>query len=224
MKLLLCEDEPAMAEAVADILRYHGFLVDTVADGKDGLAYARLGGYDGLILDIMLPGLDGLGLLRALREEGCRLPVLLLTAKAELEDRVRGLDAGADDYLPKPFAMEELLARTRAMLRRRESYTPDELRYAGLALDRRGGQLCAGGRSVSLSRLEMRLMEQLMLARGGCLSSQTLLEQVWGLDSRAELGAVWVYISALRRHLRELGAPARIRARRGLGYTLEELP
>ena len=125
MKLLYAEDEPAMSEAVTDILTYHKYSVDPVYDGEDALAYARTGDYDGIILDVMMPKLSGFEVLRRLRQEGCRTPVLLLTARAEVEDRIEGLDLGADDYLPKPFAMGELLARVRAMLRRREAFTPN---------------------------------------------------------------------------------------------------
>ena len=134
MKLLYAEDEPAMSEAVVDILEYHNYSVDAVYDGADALAYARSEDYDGIILDVMMPRLSGLEVLRTLRSEGCRTPVLLLTAKAEVEDRIQGLDLGADDYLPKPFAMGELLARVRAMLRRREDFKPDILSFGDLQL------------------------------------------------------------------------------------------
>ena len=135
MKLLYAEDEAAMSEAVVDILTYHNYMVDAVADGADALAYARLEHYDGIILDIMMPKLSGLEVLRQLRAEGCRTPILLLTAKGEIEDQVQGLDLGADDYLPKPFSMELLLARVRAMLRRREEFTPNVLRRGSITLN-----------------------------------------------------------------------------------------
>lgn len=136
MKLLYAEDEAGMSEAVTDILTYHKYIVDTVADGEEALAYAQAEKYDGMILDIMMPKLSGLEVLQRLRNAGCRTPVLLLTAKAEVEDRIEGLDLGADDYLPKPFAMGELLARVRAMLRRREEFTPDILTYGDISLNR----------------------------------------------------------------------------------------
>lgn len=221
MKLLYAEDEPAMAEAVTDILNYHNFMVDAVADGAEALAYPRAGDYDGIILDIMLPKLSGLDVLRELREGGCRTPVLLLTAKAEVEDRILGLDLGADDYLPKPFAMGELLARVRAMLRRTDAYTPDELSFAGLVLDRRSSRLRSAAGAVTLTRLECRMLEALLLNRGACLSTEELLVKVWGYETETEPGAVWVYVSALRRRLAAVGSRVRIRARRGVGYTLE---
>lgn len=220
MKLLYAEDEPAMAEAVTDILNYHNFMVYAVADGAEALSYARAGDYDGIILDIMLPKLSGLDVLRELREGGCRMPVLLLTAKAEVEDRILGLDLGADDYLPKPFAMGELLARVRAMLRR-AAYTPGELSFADLVLDRRSSRLSSASGAVTLSRLECRMLEALLLNRGACLSTEELLVKVWGYETETEPGAVWVYVSALRRRLAAVGSRVRIRARRGVGYTLE---
>lgn len=197
MKLLYAEDEPAMAEAVEDILTYHHYLVDRVADGEEALAYARTGDYDGLILDIMMPRMDGLEVLAQLRREGNRIPVLLLTTKGEVEDRITGLDLGADDYLPKPFAMGELLARVRAMLRRREAFTPEVLRCGDVTLNQATFQLSCGGVSVTLPKLEYRLMEVLMGNQGIYLSSEDLLVKVWGYDAEAELGVVWVYLSYL---------------------------
>ena len=221
MKLLYAEDEPTMAEAVTDILNYHNFMVDAVADGEEALSYARAGDYDGIILDIMLPKMSGLDVLRELREGGCRTPVLLLTAKAEVEDRILGLDLGADDYLPKPFAMGELLARVRAMLRRTDAYTPDELSFAGLVLDRRSSRLRSAAGAVTLTRLECRMLEALLLNRGACLSTEELLVKVWGYNTEAELGTVWVYLSYLRKRLAKLGSRVKIKGRRGIGYTLE---
>ena len=221
MRLLFAEDEVSLSEAVVDILTYHDYQVDAVYDGADALAYARLAPYDGIILDIMMPKLDGLEVLKTLRREGCQTPILLLTARNEIEDRIQGLDLGADDYLPKPFHMGELLARVRAMLRRRDNYTPDILTYGDIALSPQDRQLSRGDRSVELSRLEYRMMEALILNQGICLSSEDLLSKVWGTETEAELGSVWVYISYLRRHLAALESQVWIRARRGIGYTLE---
>ena len=150
MKLLLAEDEPAMAEAVTDILEYHRYQVDAVYDGKEALDYIHAGDYDGIIMDIMMPGMTGLQVLTQIRKEGYRTPVLLLTAKSQIEDRIEGLDAGADDYLPKPFAMGELLARIRAMLRRREEYRPDVREFGDLVLDSGSSELRCGDRKVTL--------------------------------------------------------------------------
>ena len=220
MKLLYAEDEQAMSEAVTDILRYHKYSVDPVYDGADALAYARAEQYDGIILDVMMPKLSGFEVLRQLRQEGCRTPVLLLTAKAEVEDRIEGLDLGADDYLPKPFAMGELLARVRAMLRRREAFTPNLLRCGDLTLNQQNAELCCGEKTAVLPKLEYKLMELLMLNRGICLSTEDMLTKVWGYDTDADIGVVWVYISYLRKRLAALGSAVEIKARRGVGYTL----
>lgn len=221
MKLLYAEDEAAMSEAVVDILTYHNYMVDAVADGADALAYARLEHYDGIILDIMMPKLSGLEVLRQLRAEGCRTPILLLTAKGEIEDQVQGLDLGADDYLPKPFSMELLLARVRAMLRRREEFTPNVLRRGSITLNQQTYELSGGGQTFVLPKLEYRLMELLMLNKDVYLSSEKLLIKVWGYDTEAELGTVWVYISYLRKRLAALNADVTIAARRNVGYRLE---
>lgn len=221
MKLLYAEDEPAMSEAVVDILTYHKYSVDPVYDGQAALDYALSGQYDGIILDIMMPLLSGLEVLQRLRSAGCRTPVLLLTAKAETEDQVQGLDLGADDYLPKPFPMELLLARVRALLRRREEYTPNLISCGNVTLNRESCELSCAGRTSSLPRLEYQLMELLMLNRGIYLSTEDILCRVWGYDTDAELGVVWVYISYLRKRLSALGANAVITARRNVGYTLE---
>ena len=196
MRLLLAEDEAAMSEALKDILTYHKYQVDTVDNGEDALAYAQVGEYDGIILDIMMPKMDGLQVLSVLRGRGSRTPVLLLTARGEVEERIRGLDAGADDYLTKPFAMGELLARVRAMLRRRVEYTPEILRCGEVSLDPGSCELIGCGRSIP---------------------------KVWGYDSDAEPGNVWVYISYLRKKLTELGCGVGIKVKRGIGYTLEVL-
>ena len=221
MKLLYAEDEPAMSEAVTDILTYHNYNVDPVDNGRDALDYALAESYDGIILDVMMPGLSGFEVLRRLRESGCRTPVLLLTAKSEVEDRIEGLDAGADDYLPKPFAMCELLARVRAMLRRREEFTPNVIVCGDLSLNQQSAELRCGEKNVVLPRLEYKLMELLMLNRGICLSTEDMLVKVWGYETEADIGVVWVYISYLRKRLAALGSTVEIKARRGVGYMLE---
>lgn len=221
MKLLLAEDEEDMSEALVDILTYHKYIVDAVYDGAEALEYARLGSYDGIILDIMMPKMNGLNVLKQLRQAGIKTPVLLLTAKAEVEDRITGLDMGADDYLPKPFAMGELLARIRAMLRRRVEFTPDILKCGDLELNMQSYELSGNGQSFVLPRLEYQLMELFMLNQGMYLSSETLLEKVWGYDTEAEVGVVWVYISYLRKKLQALNVHVEIQAKRGIGYRLE---
>ncbi len=221
MKLLYAEDEKSMSEAVVDILTYHKYTVDAVYDGEEALDYAFAETYDGIILDIMMPKKDGFEVLRTLRQKGINTPVLLLTAKAEIEDRIAGLDMGADDYLPKPFAMGELLARIRAMLRRKETFTPDILKCGNISLNMQNYELSNGRQTFVLPKLEYQFMEILMLNRGIYLSSEDLLVKVWGYDTDAELGTVWVYISYLRKRLAALDANVSIVAKRNVGYTLE---
>jgi len=221
MKLLYAEDEISMSEAVVDILTYHKYTVDAVYDGEEAVAFAEADHYDGIILDIMMPKMNGIEVLKTLRERGNNTPVLLLTAKAEIEDRIIGLDMGADDYLPKPFAMGELIARVRAMLRRKETYTPDVLCFGNITLNRQNYELCGNGQSFTLPKLEYQLMELLMLNKGIYLSTEDLLVKVWGYDTDAELGTVWVYLSYLRKRLSALNSNVVIKAKRNIGYTLE---
>ncbi len=221
MKLLYAEDERSLSEAVVDVLEYHKYTVDAVYDGQDALDYARSDRYDGIILDVMMPKRSGFEVLRELRAAGDKTPILLLTAKAEVEDRIEGLDLGADDYLAKPFAMGELLARIRAMLRRREDFTPDLLTMGKLSLDRRSYTLSVGENQVLLPKLEYQIMELFLLNRGTYLSTEDILVKVWGYNTDAEIGIVWVYISYLRKKLASLGTDVSIKAKRNIGYTLE---
>ncbi len=224
MKLLYAEDEKSLSEAVVDVLEYNKFSVDAVYDGRDALDYAQSGHYDGIILDVMMPKLSGLEVLERLRAAGSKTPILLLTAKSEIEDRIAGLDLGADDYLPKPFAMGELLARIRAMLRRRAEFTPDVLTLGNLSLDRQSYTLSVGDNRMILPKLEFQLMELFLLNRGIYLSTEDILVKVWGYDTDTEIGVVWVYISYLRKKLTALGANVAIQAKRNIGYTLTEVP
>lgn len=221
MKLLYAEDEKAMSEAVVDILMYHKYIVDAVYDGEEALDYARAEQYDGIILDIMMPKKNGLEVLRELRKEGCSTPVLLLTAKAEIDDQIQGLDMGADDYLPKPFSMELLLARIRAMLRRKEVFQPDILRCGNVSLNQKSYELECEGQTMLLPKLEYQLMEVLMRNQKVYLSTEEILCKVWGYDTDTDVGTVWVYISYLRKRLQKLHANVRITAKRNIGYTLE---
>lgn len=221
MKLLYAEDERSLSEAVVDILTYHKYVVDAVYDGEDALDYALSGDYDGIILDIMMPKRDGIEVLSALRKGGCKAPVLLLTAKTQVEDRIRGLDAGADDYLPKPFDMGELLARVRAMLRRREEFHPDLLSFGDLTLNVQSSVLSCGDTRFSLPKQEYRLMEQLMINHGIFLSSDDLLIKAWGYGAETDVNSVWLYISYLRKRLTAMGSRVEIVSKRNIGYRLE---
>ena len=221
MRLLLAEDERTMAEPISAFLQYHKYTVDWVDNGADAYHQAATQAYDGLILDIMMPGMDGLEVLSRLRREGKNMPVLLLTAKSEIEDRIRGLESGADDYLPKPFDISELLARVRAMLRRRDTYHSDTLSFGDLELTPDTCQLSSNGKTVSLSRREYQLMELFMNNPGVIFSADTLLDRVWGMDGVVEQGTIWVHISYLRKKIADLGSSAVIRSKRGVGYALE---
>ena len=224
MKLLYAEDEAALSEAVVDYLTYHKYIVDAVYDGEDAYDYAMSGEYDGIILDIMMPKRDGLDVLTDLRRNGCTTPVLLLTAKTQVEDRIRGLDAGADDYMPKPFDMGELIARIRAMLRRREEFHPDLIRFGDLTLNMQSGELSAGKESFLLPKQEYRLMEQLMLNHTMFMSTEDLLVRAWGYNTETDLGSVWLYVSYLRKRLSAMNSKVEIVSRRNIGYKLDRRP
>ena len=221
MKLLYAEDEPALSEAVVDYLSYHKYIVDAVYDGTDAYEYAMSGKYDGIILDIMMPKKDGLEVLSALRRNGCNTPVLLLTAKTQVEDRIRGLDTGADDYLSKPFDMGELMARIRAMLRRRQEFHPDLIQFGDLTLNMQSGEIRVGEMSFPLPKQEYRLMEQLMLNPTMFSSSEDLLIKAWGYNTETDTNSVWLYVSYLRKRLSALNSKVEIVSKRNVGYKLE---
>ena len=224
MKILYAEDEPALSEAVVDYLTYHKYIVDAVYDGADAYDYAMSGEYDGIILDIMMPKRDGLEVLSALRRNGCRTPVLLLTAKTQVEDRIRGLDTGADDYLPKPFDMGELIARIRAMLRRREEFHPDLIQFGDLTLNMQSGEISVGDMCFQLPRQEYRLMEQLMLNYTMFMSTEDLLVKAWGYNAETDINSVWLYVSYLRKRLSAMNSKVEIVSKRNIGYKLEFQP
>lgn len=221
MKLLYAEDERSLSEAVVDILTYHKYIVDAVYNGEDAFDYAMSGDYDGIILDVMMPKRSGIEVLSALRKNGCKTPILLLTAKTQVDDRIRGLDAGADDYLPKPFDMGELLARIRAMLRRREEFHPDLLTLGDLTLNIQSGILSCNGTEFVLPKQEYRLMEQLMMNHSIFLSTEDLLIKAWGYDTETDTNSVWLYISYLRKRLSAMNSAVEIVSKRNIGYRLE---
>ena len=221
MRLLFAEDDRDLARAVKVLLEHAGYSVDAVHDGREALDYARSGGYDGVILDWMMPGMSGIEVLEQLHRGGFSAPCLMLTARDAVEDRVEGLDAGADDYLSKPFASNELLARVRAMLRRRADYAPDVLRLGDIELDRASMMLRCGGQSTKLSNKSFQLMELLAERPGTIHTIDQIMEKVWGWDTESEVNVVWVNISMLRKKLKELGAHVEIRVTRGVGYSME---
>ena len=222
MKLLFAEDDRDLSIAVKTLLERTGYLVDTVHDGAEALAYAEAESYDGMILDWMMPEKDGVETLREMRSKGITTPCLLLTARDAIEDRVTGLDAGADDYLPKPFNGKELLARVRAMMRRRETYVPDVITWEDLQLDKGSCELRCGTQSVRLTGKMYQMTELFMENPKHLFSAQQLMDRVWGWDSEAEINVVWVNISQLRKKLSELGSDTEIRVYRGTGYALEK--
>lgn len=220
MRLLLAEDEIELSKALCAILKHNNYSVDAVYNGTDAYDWAMAGNYDGIILDIMMPGMDGLTVLKKLRAENVTAPVLFLTAKGELEDKIAGLDAGADDYLAKPFQIEELLARIRAMTRRKSDFAPGVLTYGNVSLDRAAYNLCCGDNAVRLGNKEFQMMEMLLSGPGRLIPTEQFMEKIWGFDSDAEINVVWVYISYLRKKLTSIGANVQIKASRGVGYTL----
>ena len=224
MRLLYAEDEKSLARAVSTILRKNNYSVDVVYDGQAALDYLETENYDGAILDVMMPKLDGFEVLRRMRARGDGTPVLLLTAKSEIDDRVEGLDSGANDYLTKPFDMKELLARIRAMTRVLSVQPDKTLRFGAVTLDCAGYELSGPGGSCKLAGKEFQMMEMLMRSPRQLISTETFMDRIWGYDSEAELNIVWVYISMLRKKLKAIGADIGIKAQRGLGYFLEVSP
>ena len=221
MRLLLAEDERSLARALIKILEHDGYSVDAVFDGEEALDYLEADNYDGAVLDIMMPKKDGLEVLQALRKRGSRIPVLLLTARSEIDDRVRGLDLGANDYLTKPFAPPELLARIRAMLRVQTNQTDAILRAGDLTLDTSSHMLSGPGGSFRLANKEFQVMQLLMNDPTHIIPTERFMERIWGYDSEAEIGVVWVYISYLRKKLKALNTNVSIKVTRGTGYSLE---
>jgi len=221
MRILLAEDEIALAKAIVKILEKSNYSADAVYNGEDALAYLEAGNYDLAILDIMMPKMDGLTVLKRIRAAGNQIPVLMLTAKSEIEDRVLGLDSGANDYLPKPFDTRELLARLRAMTRGRTE-TDTKLIFGNITLDRATYELYSPTGSFRLANKEFQLMEFLLSNPHVVISSERFMEKIWGYDSDADISVVWVYISYLRKKLAALGATFQIKASRGSGYSLEE--
>ena len=223
MRLLLAEDEKALSKVLVAILERNNYSVDAVFDGVEALEYLEADNYDGVILDIMMPRLDGISVLKKLRENGNPIPVLMLTAKSEIDDKVLGLDTGANDYLTKPFDTKELLARIRAMTRAQTSAVNSQLRYGNVSLDRASYELSTPSGSFRLANKEFQLMELLMSNPRTLISTERLMERIWGFDSEAEINVVWVYISYLRKKLSALNADIQIKATRNAGYSLEEI-
>ena len=222
MRILIAEDDPKLLKSLVHLFELNHYMADGVFDGVSAYDYAATGEYDGLVFDIMMPGMDGVTVLRRLREKGITTPTLFLTAKTETYQRVEGLDAGADDYLPKPFSTPELLARVRAMLRRKDHFTPDILKFSALALNRSTCELCFDGHTQMLGGKEFQIMEMLMQQPSMIISTERFLTHIWNWETTVDTSVVWVHVSNLRKKIEALGAPVRIRFVRGAGYILEE--
>ena len=222
MRLLLAEDEKSLSKAIITILQKNNYSADAVYDGEEALDYLASGNYDGVILDIMMPKLDGICVLKRLREQGNTIPVLMLTAKSEVDDKVLGLDSGANDYLTKPFNTKELLARIRAMTRNQNEQMDSTMKFGNVVLDRSTFELSSPNGNFRLANKEFQMMETLMMNPRRLISAERFLEKVWGYDSEVEINVVWVYISYLRKKLAALHANIQIKAQRNAGYSLEE--
>lgn len=222
MRILLAEDEKDLSKALCAVLKHNNYSVDPVFNGQDALDYGLCENYDAIILDIMMPKKNGLEVLLELRKQGVDTPVIILTAKSETEDKILGLDTGADDYLTKPFSMGELLARIRALTRRKSEFMPNLLTTGNLSLNRETFELSVGDNSLRLGNKEFQMIELLMNSPGRLISTEQFMERIWGYETEAEINVVWVYISYLRKKLSSLGANVEIKAVRGVGYTLEE--
>ena len=222
MRLLLAEDEKSLSKAIITILKKNNYSADAVYNGEDALLYLASGNYDCAILDIMMPKLDGISVVKKLREEGNGIPVLMLTAKSEVDDKVLGLDSGANDYLTKPFHTKELLARIRAITRNQTARLDSQIKFGNIALDCSTYELSSPGGSFRLANKEFQMMEMLISNPRCLISTERFIEKVWGYDSEVESNVVWVYISYLRKKLSALHADVQIKAQRNAGYSLEE--
>ena len=223
MRILLVEDEVRLSQALVEIFQKNRYGIDAVYTGPEGLQYAQSGIYDVVILDIMLPGMDGISILRALREEKNQVPILMLTAKDEVQDRVKGLDSGADDYMTKPFSTDELLARVRALSRRKADVKEDIITFGDLTLNKNNCELQkVGGEAIKLSLKEFQIIDLLFENPHQIIKKERIIEKIWGGDSDAEYNNVEVYISFIRKKMEQLKVRTQIRTARGIGYSLEE--
>ena len=223
MRILLAEDERALSRILVTIFQKNNYSVDAVYDGEDALNYLQSGNYDVAVLDIMMPKMDGITVLKRIRATGSRIPILMLTAKSEVDDKVLGLDSGANDYLAKPFDTKELLARIRSITRS-QTTAGNKLQMGNITLDRATFELSSPTGSFRLANKEFQMMEFFMSNPRHIISAERFMEKIWGYDSDAEINVVWVYISYLRKKLAALHADIHIKASRNAGYSLEELP
>lgn len=222
MRILFAEDELALSKALTTILKRNNYSVDAVYDGQTALEYLEMDNYDCAILDIMMPKLDGISVLKEIRKKGMQIPVIMLTAKSEVDDKVLGLDSGANDYLTKPFEAKELMARIRAVTRIQTVQSDSLLKFGNLTLNQATFELSSPAGRISLANKEFQMLELLMSNPHNLISADGFFEKIWGYDSEAEMNVVWVYISYLRKKLEKLDADVKIKATRNVGYSLEE--
>lgn len=223
MKILIVEDEIELADTLAEILKRNRYTVDCAYTGEDGLEYALTGLYDCILLDIMLPIMDGITVLRSLRAEGISTPVMLLTARNEIDDKINGLDCGADDYLTKPFVTSELLARIRSLTRRKGEYISDEFVFGDFKLNKKTYALCYKENEVKLSLKEYQIIEMLIANPRQIIPKERFIEKIWGYESDVEYNNIEVYISFIRKKIQAIHADVKIRTARGIGYALERI-
>ena len=223
MRILLAEDEPELNRALVAVFTKNNYSVDSVFDGEEAVTYLTEGDYDCAVLDVMMPKMDGITALKAVRKAGKTLPVLILTAKSEIDDRILGLDSGADDYLTKPFAVKELLARVRAITRRLTVAADANLTFGNCTLSRSTYLLTTPEGEVRLTNKEFQMLEMLMSAPNQVVSPEQFMEKIWGFDSDSDIGVVWVYVAYLRKKLVAVKADVQIKALRNAGYTLEKI-
>lgn len=221
MRILIAEDDPKLLKSLVHIFELNHYVVDGVDNGNDAFDFASSDEYDGLVFDIMMPGMDGVTLLKKLRQNGITTPALFLTAKTETYQKIEGLDAGADDYLPKPFSTGELLARVRAMLRRKDNFTPDLLTFEKLTLNRSTYELLYDGRTQALSGKEFQVMEMLMRNPSIIITAEQMITHIWGWDTDVDMSVVYVHVSNIRKKLDQIGAQITIKFVRNAGYLLE---
>lgn len=223
MRILIVEDEMDLSMILSEMLEMEGYYVDAAYNGISGLDNALSGIYDIIILDIMLPGMDGLQVLSEIRRNKLNTPVLMLTAKSEIEDKVLGFDKGADDYLTKPFNTKELLARIRALLRRKEKiFFDDNLKFADIVLDKETHEICKNEQKIKLTKKEFNIIELLILNKGKTVSKESITVKIWGYDTDIEYNSIEVYISFLRKKLNAINSQIHISTVRGIGYTIKE--
>ncbi|HBF44790.1 MAG TPA: DNA-binding response regulator [Clostridiales bacterium] len=223
MRILIAEDDASLLKSLIYVFKLNKYEVDGVSNGLDAYDYASSGEYDGLVLDIMMPSLDGISVLKKLRAQGINTPTLFLTAKTEISDRVEGLDAGADDYISKPFSTQELLARVRAMLRRKDNFVPEIMEYEGLKLNKSTYELSYLNNVVTLGSKELQITEVLFSRKGNIVTIEQLITHIWGWDTDIDTSVVWVHISNLRKKMESINAPVTVKFIRNAGYVLEKI-